>query len=387
MDTFGIDETLHFLAPEAPPLSTVRGSVAADTASGRLATCRLTLQVSYPTFERIQRESLFHHEPELYASPSDATLKSDSDVTIELAIRPDLITQLSSHASSAREIAEHLLGAHYEAGHETTGERSDRLRVLTSSSSEPFHELFSTESWLCLSVEQEQESKTVGYRTFWSYLDLAVIGDPESSSDQVAEVIINLVTDWAKNALFPVTNQAASEVARTLSDVLEGLVVESNSSAGLDLPPSSLFEDMVSFFESENWPYDKIEGETSITMTFRGNNGEWHCYAMALEDRHQLVFYSLCPTGCPPGKRQALAEYITRANFGMVIGNFELDLTDGEVRYKTSIDIEGAHIEPALIRQLVHPNLAMMDMYLPGVLAVVNDNASPSEAVALVEQS
>ena len=32
-------------------------------------------------------------------------------------------------------------------------------------------------------------------------------------------------------------------------------------------------------------------------------------------------------------KRQDIAEYLTRANYGMVMGNFEMDYSDGEIRY------------------------------------------------------
>ncbi len=49
----------------------------------------------------------------------------------------------------------------------------------------------------------------------------------------------------------------------------------------------------------------------------------------------------------------AVAEFITRANFGIVIGNFEIDFSDGEIRYKTSIDVEGDRPSFALIKRLV----------------------------------
>ena len=35
--------------------------------------------------------------------------------------------------------------------------------------------------------------------------------------------------------------------------------------------------------------------------------------------------------------RVAAAEFEPRANFGLDIGNLELDMTDGEVRYKSSL--------------------------------------------------
>ena len=43
-------------------------------------------------------------------------------------------------------------------------------------------------------------------------------------------------------------------------------------------------------------------------------------------------------------QRQIVAELLARINYGLNIGNFELDMTDGEIRYKTSIDVEGGEL-------------------------------------------
>jgi hypothetical protein len=70
----------------------------------------------------------------------------------------------------------------------------------------------------------------------------------------------------------------------------------------------------------------------------------------------------------------------------MTIGNFELDYTDGEIRYKTSIDVTNAQLSSALIKTLVYTNVAMMDEYLPGILAVIEGRATSEDAIRLIEQ-
>lgn len=70
----------------------------------------------------------------------------------------------------------------------------------------------------------------------------------------------------------------------------------------------------------------------------------------------------------------------------MVLGNFELDFSDGEIRYKTSIDVEGDRLTPALVQNLVYTNVMMMDQYLPGITAVLEQGLSPAEAIHWVEQ-
>jgi len=80
-----------------------------------------------------------------------------------------------------------------------------------------------------------------------------------------------------------------------------------------------------------------------------------------------------------------MAEFLTRANYGLVVGNFELDFTDGEIRYKTSIDVEGDCLSKALVRAIVYTNIIMMDKYMPGIMALLYANVSPVQAIARAE--
>ncbi len=80
-----------------------------------------------------------------------------------------------------------------------------------------------------------------------------------------------------------------------------------------------------------------------------------------------------------------MAEYTTRANFGLILGNLEMDFSDGETRFKTSIDVEGDRLTPALVRGLVYPNLQAMRQYMPGLDSILNDDASALEAISEVE--
>jgi hypothetical protein len=148
-----------------------------------------------------------------------------------------------------------------------------------------------------------------------------------------------------------------------------------------------ILETIVRFFEEEDWHILRLEEEPILQAIFRGESGEWPCYAIAHEEQQQFAFYSLCPVHAPEEMRMAVAECITRANHHLIIGNFELDFEDGEIRYKTSIDVEGDRLSLALIQQMVYANLAMMDHYLPGIMAVLYGGVSPAEAIAEIEGS
>jgi hypothetical protein len=147
-----------------------------------------------------------------------------------------------------------------------------------------------------------------------------------------------------------------------------------------------IFEVALNFFNQDNWPFSQSEDEPILNLVFQGTNGEWVCYAKAREEENQFVFYSNCQVNVPANKRQAMAEFLTRANHGLVIGNFEMDFEEGLIRYKTSIDVESDRLTPALVKQVVYANVITMDKYLPGIMKVIYGDVSPKEAISKIEE-
>src|SRR5690348_1123728 len=101
------------------------------------------------------------------------------------------------------------------------------------------------------------------------------------------------------------------------------------------MPPKEsgqLFEAMRRFFEEEDWKFMEIEGQSALKLGCTGENGEWTCYAQVKENPGRFLFYSVLSARVMESKRAVMAEFIARANYGMVLGNFELDYTDGEIR-------------------------------------------------------
>ncbi len=147
----------------------------------------------------------------------------------------------------------------------------------------------------------------------------------------------------------------------------------------------TLFQTVVNFLTRDDWSFIRIGGDSALRLFYKGKNGQWNCYAQVREEQQQFIFYSICPLQIPEAKRITIAEFITRANYGLLIGNFELDFSDGEVRYKTSIDIEGNGLNFDLIQNLVYANVSIMDEYLPGIIAVIENDMSALDAIAQIE--
>ncbi|MEJ2212090.1 MAG: YbjN domain-containing protein [Anaerolineae bacterium] len=147
----------------------------------------------------------------------------------------------------------------------------------------------------------------------------------------------------------------------------------------------SILDVTARFFKEEAWPFNQLEAQPILHVASQGENGQWDCFALAREEQQQLVFYSVCPVTAPKERRAAVMEFLTRANHGLTMGNFEIDLSDGEIRFKTSIDVEGDRLSVALVQQLVYANVLTMDRYLPGIMKVTHGDMLPAEAIVEIE--
>lgn len=77
--------------------------------------------------------------------------------------------------------------------------------------------------------------------------------------------------------------------------------------------------------------------------------------------------------------RLAVAEYLTRANFNMRNGNFELNMADGEIRFKTYLHAVG-DMDAAGARLAILLPFLMYDRYGDGLLEVLFGFKTPKEA-------
>jgi hypothetical protein len=145
------------------------------------------------------------------------------------------------------------------------------------------------------------------------------------------------------------------------------------------------FDLLTSFLDEDEWFPRRIEGKYAYSMSYSGKNGDLRCYAIVRVDLEEFLFYAVAPVKVPEEVRQAVSEYLTRANYGLRIGNFELDFSDGEVRYKSSLDFEGQNLTDELIRNAIYPAVHTMDRYLTGLLRVSFGGATPHEAIEEVE--
>ena len=139
---------------------------------------------------------------------------------------------------------------------------------------------------------------------------------------------------------------------------------------------------VVGFLEERGWPVD-IDG-SMIRTVVRTEEQAFPCAVVVVEEVGQLVVYSVHPDLVDPERRDAVAELTTRANTQLTVGNLEIELDAGQVRFRTGLAVGQSPVTSEMIERIIFDNAATAVAYFPLVSAVADGRLTPSDAVALL---
>jgi len=137
----------------------------------------------------------------------------------------------------------------------------------------------------------------------------------------------------------------------------------------------------IEFFDKQGWSYHKVEDKPVIRTGFTGDNGQWQCVAIAGPKDEHLMFLSLLPCQASRSRRKATAELLTRINYGLNQGCFEMDLDDGEIRFRTTLSLASPEAPSELVEHLVFSNLSIVDHFFATIMQVLYAGTSPKAAL------
>ena len=138
----------------------------------------------------------------------------------------------------------------------------------------------------------------------------------------------------------------------------------------------ALLEELKRVFVENGWPFSEVRGAPVLVSDLSGPLGTWKFYAQVVDEQDLILLYSVCPLRVPAERRPEVSQFLTGANYGLTVGNFELDFEDGEIRYKTVLHSYGDGLAAKLVKRLVRSNGMAMETYLPGIGAVITGTAA-----------
>lgn len=140
------------------------------------------------------------------------------------------------------------------------------------------------------------------------------------------------------------------------------------------------------FMDKDDWKYE-YDGERQLIRA--GVNLKCKLQSVRLfisfnENGYTAVVVP--PLKADEANRTNVMEYLTRANYGLRNGNFEMDLGDGEVRYKVYVNTKGvSDISDEIIEDSIMLPVVMMDRYGDGIAALMFGFSDPVTEIKKVE--
>ncbi len=288
--------------------------------------CRMILIISGEIYSRIEANGWFHLQHQKPHQPLTEAFKTDQNVEIEVSLSAHLLPHLTGYMKRDRgDLAE-------------VEQMGDVLIKLSQTN--PDDSLLFTENWYGLAVRQETQLP------------------PELGGGSVKR---GYNTQW-------VTTQLEDETNTLLP-------------SGTD----QIYQLTIAFLTQEGIPFQEMDDHLILRIPINGENGFWDCFVEAREQERQCLIYSVYRERVPQYKRLAVAEFITRANYGLPMGCFEMEFDEGEVRFRTSINIESERFSFGLLRPLFYGNNAVMDRYFPGITKVLKGKAIARQAITMIE--
>jgi hypothetical protein len=140
------------------------------------------------------------------------------------------------------------------------------------------------------------------------------------------------------------------------------------------------------FLKKNEWDAEKTQEEYAFKAWKDDNELCSRTYFFQIKvDLEQFLFYIVPDIVLLPEMLSSCAEYITRANSGMRIGNFEISYEDCRVSFRSSINFKGDRLSEALIEGAILPALEAFDGYFAGLARVATGINTPVDAIYLVE--
>lgn len=133
-----------------------------------------------------------------------------------------------------------------------------------------------------------------------------------------------------------------------------------------------LYQRIAEFLDEDGWKYRFREDNGIICSGFRLDNalGAVPLFVDVRSDKY--IVFAVPRVKCEPENRFELAEFLTRINYRMIFGDFEMDFSYGKVRFRFPVDCDGAAPSDAMIKRSILMTAAMMNKYGNAICAVMN---------------
>ena len=124
-----------------------------------------------------------------------------------------------------------------------------------------------------------------------------------------------------------------------------------------------VYDTLCSMLDNIGWKYDKVEEKLMVKSGVKGDDLPID-FLVVVKPRNQVVqFISSMPFNMPEDKRVEGALAICTANYGLVDGSFDYDLSDGQILFRLTSSYRESLLSEALFEYMIMVSASTIDKY------------------------
>ncbi len=141
-----------------------------------------------------------------------------------------------------------------------------------------------------------------------------------------------------------------------------------------------LFHTLCHTLDDEGWDYEYDEKNELIRFRVHGVNTDFNVFLIVDEEQESLLCNTYITQKISKNKRADVCEFMNRVNYELDNGNLEMDMDDGEIRYRTFLDLSDTAPSKEQILNLIWNGPQCFDTYFSGLMKMIYNNFTPEEA-------
>lgn len=116
-------------------------------------------------------------------------------------------------------------------------------------------------------------------------------------------------------------------------------------------------------YDDQNFRYDRHDEDLVITCSIHGDDIPMQFIIQVDAEREVVRFLSPMPFKAPEDKRIDMAIAVAVANYGLINGSFDYDMSDGEIRFRMTASYIDSTLGKELFQYMTYASANTVDRY------------------------
>ena len=147
-----------------------------------------------------------------------------------------------------------------------------------------------------------------------------------------------------------------------------------------------MIESIKDLFSENEWKYSFHEKDKVFVSGVNMGNVIGNVRMLVFMEETAYTVYMILNSKAEEKNYSAVSEFLHRANYGLKDGNFEIDYSDGEIRYKTFVNFANTSMSKDVVEESMFIGAVMIEKYGKGLLKVMLGQGIPEKCIEECEE-